>query len=73
MGDITREGELTFDQGKARHNLPNSYYFRYLPLRHASRVQFCDSGIETQPSALKNILSEDNLYKTLSVGLQEAI
>lgn len=74
VGDITRKGELlTFDQRKARHDLPNTYYFRYFQLRHASQVQFCDIGIETQPSALQNILSEEDLTKTLSVGLQGAV
>lgn len=31
LGDITREWDLiTFDQLKARHNLPSSFFFRYL-------------------------------------------
>lgn len=42
------DGELpTFDQLKARHDLPNSQYFRYIQLRHAFQSQFKNKTIES--------------------------
>lgn len=67
LKDITSEGELcTFDQLKARHDLPNSFFFRYLQLRHAFKEQFTGQRIEYLPSLLENILLEEDLVKPLS-------
>lgn len=67
LNDITREGELcTFDQLKAWHNLPNSFFFRYLQLRHAFQEQFKNQRIEYLSSELENLLTDEELAKPLS-------
>lgn len=67
LQDITREGDLiTFDLLKARHNLQNSTFFRYLQLRHAFGAQFGDRRVEYLPSTLEILLKEEDLTKPLS-------
>lgn len=68
FGAITREGELiTFDQLKTRHDLPNSYFFCYLQLRYAFQAQFSSQKVEVLPSALEDLLSDEDLVNPLSV------
>ena len=72
LKDVTMDGELlTFDQLKARHDLPNNQLFRYLQLRHALKSQFKVLAIESVPSRLEEMLSTEDLPKTLSVSYKK--
>lgn len=72
LGDYTREGELlTYDQLKAKHDLPNFYQFCFFQLRHAFQSQYSDMRVETLPSALKDLLLAEDLAKPLSVTYKD--
>lgn len=57
---------LTFDQLKARFNLPNVYFFQFLQLRHAYRAQFGDSPLTLYQSNMESLLRQETLNKPLS-------
>lgn len=72
LGDITAYGELlTFSQLQSRHDLPNSYLFRFLQVRHAFQVQFREAGIESLPSSLETLLAEGDLTRPHSTTYKE--
>lgn len=72
LEDITSYGDLlTFPQLKTRHDLENTYFFRYLQLRCAYQSQFRDRKVESLTLTLESMLSEDILEKPLSKSYKE--
>lgn len=67
LKDITLFGDLlTFFQMQARHELPNSYLFRFFQIRHAFPEQGKETRVESLPSTLESLLSAEDLKKVLS-------
>lgn len=72
LRDITYFGELqTFSQLQSRHDLPNTYLFRFLQIRHAFQEQFRELKVESLPSSLESLLVDGDLVKPLSVAYKE--
>lgn len=56
---------------KIKTQLPNSYLFRFLQVRHAFQMQFWEMRVESLPSSLESLLSSEELTKPLSVSYKE--
>lgn len=72
LKDITSFGDLmSFPQIQTKHDLTNSHFFRYLQFPHAFQSQFREVRVESLPSALETLLSDEDLVKPLLVTYKE--
>ena len=62
---------MTFDELKARYDLPNTHFFRYLQLRHAFLAQFGGDPLVLEFGDLESLARSETLPKTVSSLYQE--
>lgn len=53
----------TFDSLRQQNDLPNSYLFIYLQLRHVFRTQFGNQLLSLYALALENLFRDETLVK----------
>lgn len=74
LDQICFGGQLqTFDWLKHQHDLPSSYLFRYLQLRHAFNTQFDNQPAARYTSALEILLRDESMVKPLSTFYKELL